>query len=189
MKLVAVGCSWGGLHALRALLEPLPEQLDAAIVVAQHRRAEDSALASLLCERSRLPVREADDKDDLEPGRVYLAPPGYHLLVQRGGLALSTEPPVNYARPSLDVLLESAADAYGEDCVGVVMTGASADGAAGLAEVARRGGVAIVQDPDDAERPEMPRAALRSVPDAVTLPLERISVALRELCGTRAEVA
>jgi two-component system chemotaxis response regulator CheB len=182
-KLVAIGCSWGGLAALSRVLGGLPEGLGAAVVVAQHRAEEESALETLLGARSRLPLREADDKDALAEGHVYLAPPGYHVLVQPGRLALSTEAPVQYARPSLDVLLETAAEAYGPDCVGVVMTGASDDGAAGLAAVVRRGGTAIVQDPDEAERAEMPRAALAAAPSALVLPLERIPAAIAAACG------
>ena len=185
MKLVAIGCSWGGLAALTAVLGPLPEELDGTVVVAQHRSDEDSLLESLLQERTRLLVREAEDNDDLVGGGVFLAPPGYHLLVEPGRLALSTDAPVQHARPSLDVLLESAAEAYGEDCVGVILTGASADGADGLAHVERRGGAAIVQDPDRAERREMPAAALAAVPGATVLPLPEIAGALVSLCGRR----
>lgn len=188
MKLAAIGCSWGGLAALTTVLGGLPEEIDAALVVAQHRAEEESLLEALLQERSALPLHEADDKDELRPGCVYLAPPGYHLLVEKGTLSLSTEAPVQFARPSLDVLLESAADAYGPECVGVVMTGASDDGAEGLAAVARAGGVAIVQDPEGAERAEMPRAALAAVPTATVLPLERIPDALVAACGTRSRV-
>jgi two-component system chemotaxis response regulator CheB len=182
---VAVGCSWGGLAALSALLGPLPPRLDAALVVAQHRPEEPSLLEALLRERSELPVREVEDKDELEPGRVYLAPAGYHVLVQPGRLALSTDGPVQYARPSLDVLLESAAQAYGEACVGVVLTGANADGAHGLACVAAAGGTALVQEPATAARAEMPAAALAAVPSARTLALEELPAALVELCGLR----
>jgi two-component system chemotaxis response regulator CheB len=186
-RLVAVGCSWGGLAALSALLGRLPAELDAALVVAQHRAEETSSLEELLRLRSRLPVREAEDKDELEPGRVYLAPAGYHVLVQQGHLALSTDEPVEYSRPSLDVLFETAADAYGSRCVGVVLTGANADGAEGLARVRAAGGTAIVQDPATAERAEMPAAALEAAPDARVLSLEELPAALVELCGTRDE--
>lgn len=187
-RLVAIGCSWGGLGALTRVLGALPEELGAAVVVAQHRAAEESQLADLLRTRSRLPLREAGDKDELVPGRAYLAPPGYHLLVEPGRLALSTDAPVQFARPSLDVLLESAADAYGPRCVGVVMTGASADGADGLAAVVRAGGTAIVQEPADAERPEMPRAALAAAPSALVLPLDAIAGAIAEACAAEARV-
>ncbi|HET8606388.1 MAG TPA: chemotaxis protein CheB [Gaiellaceae bacterium] len=188
MKLVAIGCSWGGLAALTTVLGGLPEELDAAVVVAQHRATDESLLGSLLQRETALPVHEAVDKQALEPGAVYLAPPDYHLLVERGWIALSTEAPVQFARPSLDVLFETAADAYGADCAAVVMTGASDDGAAGFAEIAGRGGVAIVQDPAEAERSEMPAAALAAVPAATVLPLSAIPQALVEVCGTRSRV-
>jgi two-component system, chemotaxis family, protein-glutamate methylesterase/glutaminase len=182
MRLVAVGCSWGGLSALSRLFNALPGGLDAAVVVAQHRGPEESRLRSMLHGRSRLPVHEAEDKDELRPGRIFLAPPGYHVLVEPGRLALSTEAPVNFARPSLDVLFESAADAYGPRCVGVVLTGASSDGAEGLRRICEAGGAAIVQQPETAERPEMPAAALLAVPSARILPLEAIPEAIAELC-------
>ena len=193
MKLVAVGCSWGGLAALGLVLEGLPDGLDAAVVVAQHRGADDSQLGRLLDGRTALAVREAEDKDELGPGRVYLAPPAYHLLVERragapGHLALSTEAPVNHARPSVDVLFESAAEAYGGDCVGVVLTGASADGAAGLRRIHERGGGAVVQDPETAERREMPDAALAAVPSARVLQLVEIPAELAAFCGSKAVV-
>jgi two-component system chemotaxis response regulator CheB len=188
VKLVAIGCSWGGLAALSLILNRLPAGLHAAVVVAQHRAAEESQLQSLLDDRSAMPVREAEDKDEIQAGRVYLAPPGYHLLVEQGRFALSTDAPVQYARPSLDVLLESAADAYAEDCVGVVLTGASADGAAGLLRVCQLGGTAIVQEPQSAERSEMPAAAHLAVPSATVLPLEEIPAAIVSACGSRSAV-
>jgi two-component system chemotaxis response regulator CheB len=167
-QVVVVGSSWGGLNALRVVLGSLPEGFEAAICVAQHRSAEDedAGLAGLLDVGTALSVRDADDKDELRSGEVLLAPPGYHMLVEPGSVALSLDPPVRYSRPSIDVLFESAADAYRERTVGVVLTGANADGAAGLRRVHDRGGHALVQDPADAERPEMPRAALAAVPAA-----------------------
>ncbi len=186
MKLIAIGCSWGGLSALSVLLDGLPEDLDAAVVIAQHRAPEQSQLEQLLHDRSTLPVHEVNDKDEIHAGTVYLAPPAYHLLVEGGTFALSTEAPVQFARPSLDVLFESAADAYGPDCIGVVLTGANADGAAGLQRICQVGGVAIVQEPDSAERPEMPAAALDATPSARILPLAEIPGALAGLVGTKA---
>jgi two-component system chemotaxis response regulator CheB len=188
VKLVAIGCSWGGLAALTVVLGGLPDDLDAAVVVAQHRAADVYLLEPLLEERSALPLREVSDKDVLRRGHVHLAPPDYHLLVEPGHVALSTEPPVRFARPSVDVLFESAADAYGPGCVGVVLTGANDDGAAGLAAIARAGGRAIVQEPETAERPEMPRAALAAVPDALTLPLAEIAGAVAAACAERSGV-
>jgi len=166
--LVVIGTSWGGLEALRTLLGRLPASLGAPVGVVQHRSAESQATAfrQLLAAATALRVEDAVDKADLEPGHVYLAPPDYHLFVERGHLTLSTDGPVAHSRPSIDVAFESAAEAYGERCVGVVLTGANADGAAGLARIAELGGSALVQDPASAERTEMPAAALAAVPSA-----------------------
>jgi two-component system chemotaxis response regulator CheB len=189
--LVAVGTSWGGLAALRAVLGPLPADLDAAVVVAQHRSPDShpTMLRDLLGAVTRLPVCEAADKDELRPGTVFLAAPDYHLLVEDGTLALSTDAPVEYARPSIDVLFESAAESFREHCVGVVLTGANADGARGLARIVELGGTAVVQEPETAERPEMPRAALRTVPAARRAALAEIASLLAQLCGTGKVVA
>jgi two-component system chemotaxis response regulator CheB len=186
VKLIAIGCSWGGLAALSVVLDRLPDGLDAAVVIAQHRSPDISQLAQLLHGRSALPVHEVDDKDEIRSGVAYLAPPGYHLLVEPGAFALSTEAPVQHARPSLDVLFESAADAYGADCIGVVLTGAGSDGAAGLRAICEAGGAAIVQEPESAERQEMPAAALEATPSARTLRLDDIPAALAELVDTKA---
>ena len=183
--LVAVGTSWGGLNALRTILGRLPAGLDAAVVVAQHRGAESHphAFRELLGAATRLKVREPVDKEAIEAGTVYVAAPDYHLLVERGSVALSTDEPLLHARPSIDVLLESAAEAYRKRCVGVVLTGANADGALGLARVAELGGAAIVEDPATAERDEMPLAALSAVPNARVANVEAIASLLVELCG------
>lgn len=174
--LIAIGASWGGLHAVGEILGALPKDLDAAVVVVQHRRIEttEGGLASILGMRTRLDVRDADDKEPIEPGTVYLAPPDYHLLVEKGNFALSVDEPVNYARPSIDVLFESVAETYDERAIGVILTGANDDGAAGLARIRQRGGVAVVQDPAGAERGEMPRAAIAATVADAILPLEEI---------------
>ena len=183
--LVAIGASWGGLDAVRTLLGGLPAELDAAVVIAQHRAPEShpTAFRDLLGAVTRLKVREAGDKDELRTGTAYVAAPDYHLLVEPGRLALTTDDPVQYARPSIDVLLQTAAEAYRERCVGVVLTGANADGASGLARIAELGGAALVQDPETAERDEMPRAALARVPTATVAPVAEIAPLLVELCG------
>lgn len=187
-RVVVIGSSWGGLHALRSVLGALPQSFEAAVCVAQHRAAadEDAGLAGLLEAATPLSVRDAEDKDELRDGEVLLAPPGYHLLVEPGSVALSLDAPVRFSRPSIDVLFESAADAYRERAVGVVLTGANADGAAGLRRVHARGGHALVQDPADAERPEMPRAALDAVPGTAVV-LEdlgsRLAHMVHELAG------
>lgn len=186
--LIAIGASWGGLDTLRTILQRLPAELDAAIVVAQHRAAEShrTAFRDLLGAVTHLHVCEAEDKDEVQPGTVFIAAPDYHLLVEDNTLALSTEEPVLYARPSIDVLFESAAESFRENCVGVVLTGANDDGARGLARIVELGGHAIVQDPATATRTEMPNAAIAAVPDARVEDPEGIASALLELCGVRA---
>jgi two-component system chemotaxis response regulator CheB len=186
--LIVVGASWGGLHALSRLLELLPpaEPRNAALVVAQHRSPEstEGALGELLEAASSFPVRDAEDKEEILPGRVYLAPPDYHLLIEPGSFALSVDERVHHARPSIDVLFETAAEAYGEHTIGVVLTGANADGATGLMRIKEHGGRTIVQDPETAERVAMPEAAIAALqPDAV-LPLDSIPPYLVELCRT-----
>ena len=183
---VVLGCSWGGLHALSVVLEGLPEDLPAAVVIVQHRMHGPSELASLLGQHTPWDVCEADDKEWLSPRRVFLAPPGYHLLVDGDRFALSTEAPENNSRPSVDVVFESLAESFGERVIAVVLTGANDDGAAGLREVVRHGGAAIVQDPDTAEKREMPEAALAAVPDAVVAPLDELaSVIARTVTARR----
>lgn len=184
--LVVVGASWGGLDAIRTILQGLPAELAAAVVVAQHRSPEShpTAFRDLLGTVTRLKVCEAGDKDELEPGTVFVAAPDYHLLIDEGTVALSTDEPVQFARPSIDVLFESAAESYRERCVGVVLTGANADGAAGLKRVTELGGLALVEDPATATRDEMPRAAVAAVPDARVAPVADLAALLVEACGT-----
>jgi two-component system chemotaxis response regulator CheB len=184
-RLVAIGTSWGGLEVLREILRDLPAELNAAVVIAQHRSPEShpTAFRDLLGAVTRLRVAEAGDKDEIRPGTAYLAAPDYHLLVEPGAVSLSTDEPVLYARPSIDVLLETAAESYRERCIGVVLTGANEDGSRGLARVVELGGTAIVQDPATAQRDEMPRAALRAAPLARVLPVAEIAPCLVDLCG------
>ena len=182
---VVIGASWGGLRALEALLAELPDDFPTPIVVAQHRDddADEELLARLLNRHTSLRVADADDRATLDPGSVLLSPSGYHLLVGDGEIELSVDEPVQFSRPSIDVLFQSVAQEYGPRAVGVLLTGANADGAAGMAEIAERGGFTIVQDPDTAERPEMPRSALEAMtPDAV-VELERIGPLLGRTCA------
>lgn len=182
--IVAIGASWGGLHAVGTVLAGLGPSFGAAVVVAQHRDGHDDQglLPELLARRTPLAVAEGEDKGALVPGRVVVAPAGYHLLVEERCVELSCEDLVQFSRPSIDVLFESVAGAFGDRAIGVVLTGANGDGARGLAEIGRRGGHTVVQDPASAERAEMPRAALEAVdPDAV-LPLDEIAPHLRRLC-------
>jgi two-component system chemotaxis response regulator CheB len=173
--LAVVGTSWGGLAALRMLVSGLPRSFSMAVVIVQHRHKDsDHLLGVLLQERSPLAVCEVEDKLPLEHGRIYVAPPDYHTLVEPGHFSLSTEAPVRYSRPSIDVTFSSAADSYGHRTVGIVLTGANADGAAGLRQISDRGGMAIVQDPTTAESKLMPEAAVRAVPRARVMPLAAI---------------
>jgi len=184
---VVIGASWGGLHALERILSDLPAGFPVPIAIAQHRDAdaEDDLLPRLLERHTPLEVLDADHDDELRPGRVLLAPPGYHMLIEEGRVNLSVEGLVQFARPSIDVLFQSAAETFGARLVGVVLTGANQDGAAGLAEIRRRGGHTIVEDPRSAERPEMPRAALAAKPDQV-LALEEIGPALCSVLAVEA---
>lgn len=174
LEIVVVGASLGGLRALRTLISGFPASWRVPVAIVQHRSEDSELLCELLQAFSALPVAEALDKQPVEYG-IYIAPPGYHLLVERGYFALSTDEPVQYSRPSIDLLLSSAADAYGAAAAGVVLTGANSDGAAGLRRLARRGGYAVVQDPRTAEAPTMPGAALEAVPAATVLPLDEIA--------------
>lgn len=184
---VVLGCSWGGLSALSVVLEGLPPDLPAAVVIVQHRMHGPSELASLLASHTSWDVCEAEDKEELSPSRVFLAPPGYHLLVDGPRFALSTEAPENHSRPSVDVSFQSMAEAFGERLVGVVLTGANDDGARGLASVVRYGGAALVQDPDTAERRAMPDAAVAAVPEAVVVPLDELAPLIARTVAERAQ--
>jgi two-component system chemotaxis response regulator CheB len=184
-ELVAIGASWGGLHALETVLGGLPDDFRIPIAVAQHRAADSGrgALTRMLSLRSGLDVVEAGDKDPIEAGRVYLAPPDYHLLVEPDGFALSIDELVQHSRPSIDVLFESAADTFGERAIAVILTGANADGACGVQRVKRRGGVTIVQDPQTAAKRTMPDAAIATGAVDHVAPLERIGPLLGELAA------
>jgi two-component system chemotaxis response regulator CheB len=181
-EIIVVGTSWGGLAALRTLAAALPADFGLPVTVVQHRHKDsDRLLATLLQERTKLTVCEIEDKQPILPGFLFIAPPDYHLLIERGHFSLSTDEPVRYSRPSIDVAFTSAADAYGPRSVGVVLTGANADGAQGLSAIANQGGLAIVQTPSTAESPAMPRAALEAVPSARVLPIPAIADVLSTL--------
>jgi two-component system, chemotaxis family, protein-glutamate methylesterase/glutaminase len=175
-ELIVIGASWGGLSALEQLLGALPSDFALPIAIAQHRSADSGAgtLARMIGTRTRA-VREPSDKERIEPGRVYLAPADYHLLVEPGSFALSLDSAVQYSRPSIDVLFDSAADAYGDRLIAVILTGANEDGAYGITRVKRRGGLTIAQDPETAERRAMPQAAIATGAVDRVLALEAIA--------------
>jgi two-component system chemotaxis response regulator CheB len=183
IQAVVIGTSAGGIDALALLLPMLPADTRLVVFVVVHLPASQP---SLLCEifqaKCALPVHEAEDKASVEPGTVYFAPPDYHLLVDAGPLlSLSVDPPVHYSRPAIDVLFESAADVYAEGLLGIVLTGASEDGANGLLAVHEAGGTAWVQDPETAMAPTMPLGAARRCPAARVLTLEEMGMLLRDV--------
>jgi two-component system chemotaxis response regulator CheB len=181
---IVIGCSAGGLTALETLFSALLPNLEQAIVVCCHTGSSTVELmCELLAQHATLPVIEASERASLEAGVIQVAPSGYHLLVETSRrFALSVDERVSYARPSIDVLFESAAEAYREALIGVVLTGANSDGAEGLAWVRRNGGLAIVQDPADAEATAMPTAALEIAGADYCVPLAAIAPLLNRLC-------
>lgn len=185
-RLIAVGTSLGGFMALQTLLSGLPADFPLPVTVVQHRGPDtDDTFITMLQEKTALRVEEAEDKSELAGGRVYLAPSDYHLLVEPGHIALSTEGPVVSARPSIDVLFESAADAYPGGVIGLLLTGASKDGAVGMLRIKKSGGFTIVQDPATAECSVMPAAAIAIGAADKVLPLGEISSFLMELVQSK----
>lgn len=185
-ELVVVGSSWGGIDALRVVLSALPADFPAAVAIAQHRApGPGGVLIRFLQSSCVLPVLEAGDKDEMVPGTVYVAPADYHLLVDGRGFALSTDDLVQYSRPSADVLFETAAYEYGPRLVGVVLTGANADGAAGVVAIRGRGGHTVAQSPETSEKPTMPEAAIATGAVDSVLPLETIGAHLVACCQRR----
>ena len=184
--LVAIGASAGGIDALFTLLDGLPSPYPVALVTVLHLpEGHESQLAEVFGRRLGRPVQEAQAHAPVEPGIFYFAPPGYHLLVDRDRtFSLSCDPPVLYSRPSIDVLLESVADAYGERSVALVLTGANTDGAMGLRCIRQAGGLALVQDPSEAAYPAMPKAAIDAARPQFVLPLAGLRTALQRL-GSR----
>ena len=184
--MIVIGGSLGSLAALRLILHDFPTSFALPIAVVLHRHKEsDDALESILQRDTALPVREVVDKDAIQAGHVHVAPSDYHLLVETMYFSLSTDEPIQYARPSIDVLFESAAAARGPRAIGVVLTGANRDGAEGAREIRRRGGIVVVQDPKTAECPVMPEAALHAVPDALIRSPREIGLLLMEFASNR----
>jgi two-component system, chemotaxis family, protein-glutamate methylesterase/glutaminase len=181
-EIIVIGASLGGLRALSVLLAGLPADFAPPIVIAQHRHASSGgSLIGVLQPYCALRIEEIEDKQEICGQRVYLAPADYHVLIEPGSFALSTEAPVTYARPSIDVLFESAADVYADRVVGVILTGASDDGARGLARIKQCGGLALAQEPATAESPVMPAAAIAAAQVDHVLPIARLAPFLLDL--------
>jgi len=180
---ILIGASAGAVQALLAILPALPASFALPVLVVVHIPADrDNMLVPLLQSKCRITVKEAEDKEPIEGGVVYFAPSDYHLLVEADhSLSLSTDEHVNYSRPSIDVLFETAADAFGADLVGVILTGANHDGATGLRTVQAAGGVAIVQDRAEAYATAMPDAALQACPSAHVMSINAITTYLTSL--------
>jgi two-component system chemotaxis response regulator CheB len=187
IEAVVIGASAGGIDALMRILPALPRQFGFSVTVVLHLPDDrDSRLAEVFQQHLAMPVRQADDKMSVRAGTVYFAPPGYHLSIESDlTFSLSQEDPVHFSRPAIDILMESAADAYGKRLAGILLTGASADGAAGMARIAACGGLTVVQDPQDAEIATMPSAAIRlRAPDAV-LPVPAIRALMSAMMETQ----
>jgi two-component system chemotaxis response regulator CheB len=185
-EIVVVGTSTGGLRALQTLLSGLPTDFTLPIVIVQHRGKDlESGLCEYLGDCSSLPVSEPDDKESLLAGHAYLAPRDYHVLIENRSFALSTAQPERFARPSIDVLFESAADAFQTHVIGVILTGANSDGARGLATIKSRGGLTIVEDPASAASRELPDAAIAQARPDWILALDQIAPRLVILSQSR----
>lgn len=190
VELVAVGTSLGGLNALRILLKGLPGDFNLPLVLVQHRGRDSSeTLPRLLQTCTTLPLLEAEDKMAIEPGHIYLAPANYHLLVEDHHFALTTDPPVEFARPSINVLFDTAADSCGPHLLGVILTGANRDGAQGAARIKARGGRLLVQDPATAECKVMPQATLDATSVDWVLPLAEIPTFLASINNKQSVMA
>lgn len=185
IELIVVGASAGGVAALLALLAPLPAGFPLPIIAVLHLLPHHkSRLENVLAQHLSLPVREPADKEPIQPGTVYVASADYHLLVEADrSFAFSNEAPVSFARPSIDVLMMSAADAYGRNLAGVLLTGANMDGAEGMAAIHERGGLTFVQQPAEADVATMPEAAIARCPPDHILPLKDIHQMLLRLGG------
>lgn len=184
-RAIVIGSSAGGLMALKTIFGLLKKDLSVPIIIVQHTAPNaGDYMARHLDSISSLRVKEAEEREKLLPGTAYIAPPDYHLLVESDEtLSLSLDQRVNYSRPSIDVLFESASDVFTSDLIGIVLTGANHDGSKGLKKLKDVGGLAIVQDPKSAEVPTMPQCAIAAVgtPDYV-LPLEGIAELLNRIC-------
>jgi two-component system, chemotaxis family, protein-glutamate methylesterase/glutaminase len=180
---VVIGASAGALEALSVILPALPAGFGLPLIVVVHVPPDKrSMLAELFQAKCRIPVREAEDKEPISRGNVYFAPPDYHLLIEaEKSLSLSSDEPVLFSRPSIDVLFESAADAYGSALIAIILTGANQDGAKGMKAVAETGGVALVQNPDGAFASAMPEAAIEMCPSARVMSLDAITAYLQEV--------
>ena len=181
-QLIIIGCSLGGLNAMRIFLSSLSEDHDLPIVLVQHRdKSPGLSLSKTLQRSTHLVVEDADDKTEIRNGHLYVAPAGYHLMIEGRSFSLSTDLPVHHAIPSIDVAFETAARSFGSSLVAIVLTSSSSDGAEGAAIVESRGGCVIVQDPASAENGTLPRATIAATKSPKVAKLQDISEVLRQV--------
>ena len=173
---IVIGVSSGGMNAMKVIFKLLPKDFNIPIIIVQHvSPRSDNQWINLLNDKSDLYIKEADEKEKIEPGKIYIAPPNYHLLVESNKtFSLTIDERVNFARPSIDVLFESAAEAYKSKLIGVVLTGSNDDGTKGMKRIKEYGGLTIVQDPNTAESSYMPASAIATVQVDYILPLDGI---------------
>ena len=173
---IVIGVSSGGMNAMKVLFSLLPKGFSIPIIIVQHIGPRlDSHWIKLLNDKSNLPIKEADEKEKIEDGNVYIAPPNYHLLIEKDKtFSLTIDERVNFSRPSIDVLFESAAEAYKDKLIGVVLTGSNNDGTKGIIRIKEYGGMAVIQDPETAEAAYMPASAIAAIKPDHILPLEGI---------------
>ena len=180
--MIFIGASLGGVRALTAMFRNIPITFQTPSAVVLHRQKDSDGMLLEVLQRD-LPLQVIDplDKEPILPGRIYLAPADYHLLVEPTHFCLSVDDPIRYARPSIDVLFESAADAFGREAIGIILSGANSDGSEGASKIKARGGRIIVQAPGTAEAPQMPQAALSCIDPDYILPLDQIAPLLLQL--------
>ena len=183
-RAVVIGASAGGLEAITEVLSSLGQNWAIPIIIAMHRSPDsDRSMVEFLDDKLPLKVKEAESWEKISSGTVYFAAPDYHLLVEKNEfLTYSLDAKVNFSRPSIDVLFETSADVYKENLIGIILTGANNDGSEGLKKIKNAGGLTIVQAPETAEHPEMPKAAISTVGPDYVLPLNKIGGFLNELC-------
>ncbi|ALG66844.1 chemotaxis protein CheB [Beggiatoa leptomitoformis] len=180
---VVIGSSAGGIKALSAVLRVLPSNFSLPILIVQHLHPEsDSYIVNILSNCTSLRVKQADEKETIMSGVIYIAPPNYHLLVEENKtLSLSIDSPVNFSRPSVDVLFETASYAYRDRLIGIILTGANSDGSLGVRKIKNMGGYVIVQSPETAEAKAMPQAAIAATKVDKVLPIEHIGSYLLQI--------
>lgn len=186
IQLIAIGGSAGSLDVILKLIPALNPRLPAAIIIVTHRKASsEEILVDLLNAKSTWPVREAEEKDTITPNTIYIAPTDYHLLIEQDrSFSLDVSEKVNYSRPSIDITFESAADVYGPAVLGMLLSGANADGVEGLQRIKARGGLCLVQDPDTADVGYMPRQAVEQVKVDKVLPADQLASYINSLFNT-----